>query len=135
MKKLILRTFIFISLFLVFNINEIDSNSDKILYYDSSDIHVEDTFKVYLKNTNSNKLNEVLKILNIDVLNYTIEDKKYYARNINDLIEKFTKDKSIEEKIYYELNGVTIDSVTIYCEVDELMKFENLVKYDNILLE
>ncbi len=128
MKKLILRTFIFISLFLVFNINEIDSNSDKILYYDSSDIHVEDTFKVYLKNTNSNKLNEVLKILNIDVLNYTIEDKKYYARNINDLIEKFTKDKSIEEKIYYELNGVTIDSVTIYCEVNELMKFENLVK-------
>ncbi len=128
MKKLILKTFIFISLFLVFNINEIDSNSDKILYYDSSDIHVEDTFKVYLKNTNSNKLNEVLKILNIDVLNYTIEDKKYYARNINDLIEKFTKDKSIEEKIYYELNGVTIDSVTIYCEVNELMKFENLVK-------
>lgn len=128
MKKLILKTFIFISLFLVFNINEIDSNSDKILYYDSSDIHVEDTFKVYLKNTNSNKLNEVLKILNIDVLNYTIEDKKYYARNINDLIEKFTKNKSIEEKIYYELNGVTIDSVTIYCEVNELMKFENLVK-------
>ena len=128
MKKLILRTFIFISLFLVFNINEIDSNSDKILYYDSSDIHVEDTFKVYLKNTNSNKLNEVLKILNIDVLNYTIEDKKYYARNINDLIEKFTKDKSIEEKIYYELNGVTIDSVTIYCEVNDIMKFENLVK-------
>ena len=128
MKKLILRTFIFISLFLVFNINEIDSNSDKILYYDSSDIHVEDTFKVYLKNTNSNKLNEVLKILNIDVLNYTKQDKKYYARNINDLIEKFTKDKSIEEKIYYELNGVTIDSVTIYCEVNELMKFENLVK-------
>ena len=128
MKKLILRTFIFISLFLVFNINEIDSNSDKILYYDSSDIHVEDTFKVYLKNTNSNKLNEVLKILNIDVLNYTIEDKKYYARNIDDLIERFTKDKTLEEKIYYELKGVTIDSVTIYCEVDELMKFENLVK-------
>lgn len=128
MKKLILKTLIFITLFIVFNINEIDSNSDKILYYDSSDIHVEDTFKVYLKNTNSNKLNEVLKILNIDVLNYTIEDKKYYARNINDLIEKFTKDKSIEEKIYYELNGVTIDSVTIYCEVNELMKFENLVK-------
>ena len=128
MKKLILRTFIFISLFLVFNINEIDTNRDKILYYDSSDIHVEDTFKVYLKNTNSNKLNEVLKILNIDVLNYTIEDKKYYARNINDLIEKFTKDKSIEEKIYYELNGVTIDSVTIYCEVNELMKLEKLTK-------
>ena len=87
MKKLILRTFIFISLFLVFNINEIDSNSDKILYYDSSDIHVEDTFKVYLKDTNSNKLNDALKILNIDVLNYIIEDKKYYARNIDDLIE------------------------------------------------
>ena len=45
-----------------------------------------------------------------------------FTRNINDLIKKFTKDKSTEEKIYYELNGVTIDSVTIYCEVNELMK-------------
>lgn len=128
MKKLILRTFIFISLFLVFNINEIDSNSDKILYYDSSDIHVEDAFKVYLKDTNSSKLNDVLKILNIDVLNYIIEDEKYYARNIDDLIERFTKNKTLEEKIYYELKGVKVDAVTIYCEVDELMKFENLVK-------
>lgn len=128
MKKLILKTLIFFSLFIVFNINEIDSNSDKILYYDSSDIHVEDTFKVYLKNTNSIELNDSLKMLNIEVLNYIIEDKKYYARNIDDLIEKFTKDKTLEEKIYYELNGIKIDAVTIYCEVDELMKFEKLVK-------
>ena len=40
MKKLILKTLIFISLFIVFNINEIDSNSDKVLYYDKTDIHL-----------------------------------------------------------------------------------------------
>ncbi len=128
MKKLILKTLIFTFLFLVFNINEIDSNSDKILYYDSSDIHVEDTFKVYLKDTDSIKLNDSLNTLNIEVLNYIIDDEKYYARNIDDLIEKYTKDKNPEEQIYYRLKGIKIDAITIYCEVNELMKFENLIK-------
>lgn len=128
MKKILLKIFIFISLVLIFNINEIDSNSDKILYYDSSDIHREDIFKVYLKDTNSTKLESILKGLNINILNYIIEDKKYYARNIDDLINKYTKDKSIEDKIYYEVNGIKIDALTIDCEVSELMKLEKLVK-------
>lgn len=128
MKKILLKIFIFISLFLIFNINEIDSNSDKILYYDSSDIHREDIFKVYLKDTNSIMLESILKGLNINILNYIIEDKKYYARNIDDLINKYTKDKSIEDKIYYEVNGIKIDALTIDCEVSELMKLEKLVK-------
>lgn len=128
MKKILLKIFIFISLFLIFNINEIDSNSDKILYYDSSDIHREDIFKVYLKDTNSTKLESILRGLNINILNYIIEDKKYYARNIDDLINKYTKDKSIEDKIYYEVNGIKIDALTIDCEVSELMKLEKLVK-------
>lgn len=128
MKKLILRTFIFISLFLVFNINEIDSNSDKVLHYDKTDIHVEDTFKVYFKSINSNELDDILKYVNVDVMNYIVEDKKYYARDINELVKTFIKDKSIEDKIYYELNGIKIDGITITCEVNELMKLENLTK-------
>ena len=60
MKKLILKTLIFITLFIVFNINEIDSNSDKVLHYDKTDIHVEDTFKVYFKSINSNELDDIL---------------------------------------------------------------------------
>lgn len=128
MKKLILKTLIFITLFIVFNINEIDSNSDKILHYDKTDIHVEDTFKVYFKSINSNELNNILKYVNVDVMNYIVEDKKYYARNINELVKTFIKDKSIEDKIYYELNGIKIDGITITCEVNELMKLENLTK-------
>lgn len=128
MKKLILKTLIFITLFIVFNINEIDSNSDKVLYYDKTDIHVEDTFKVYFKSINSNELNDILKYVNVDVMNYIVEDKKYYARNINELVKTFIKDKSIEEKIYYELNGIKVDGITITCEVNELMKLENLTK-------
>lgn len=128
MKKLILKTLIFITLFIVFNINEIDSNSDKVLHYDKTDIHVEDTFKVYFKSINSNELDDILKYVNVDVMNYIVEDKKYYARNINELVKTFIKDKSIEEKIYYELNGIKIDGITITCEVNELMKLENLTK-------
>lgn len=128
MKKLILKTLIFISLFIVFNINEIDSNSDKVLHYDKTDIHLEDTFKVYFKSLNSNELDNILKFVNIEVMNYIIDDKKYYARNINELTKTFIKDKSIEEKIYYELNGIKIDGITITCEVNELMKLEKLTK-------
>ena len=128
MKKLILKTLIFISLFIVFNINEIDSNSDKVLYYDKTDIHLEDTFKVYFKSLNSNELDNILKYVNVEVMNYIIDDKKYYVRNINELTKTFIKDKSIEEKIYYELNGIKIDGITITCEVNELMKLEKLTK-------
>ena len=128
MKKLILKTLIFITLFIVFNINEIDSNSDKVLNYDKTDIHLEDTFKVYFKSINSNELDNILKYVNVEVMNYIIDDKKYYVRNINELIKTFIKDKSIEEKIYYELNGIKIDGITITCEVNELMKLEKLTK-------
>lgn len=128
MKKIILKTFIFITLFIVFNINEIDSNSDKTLHYDKTDIHFEDTFKVYFKNLNTNELNNILKYIDIDIMNYIIDDKKYYANDTNDLIKQYIKDKTIEEKIYYELNGIKLDGVTITCEVNELMKLENLVK-------
>ena len=128
MKKLILKTLIFITLFIVFNINEIDSNSDKVLYYNKTDIHLEDTFKVYFKSLNSNELDNILKYVNVEVMNYIIDDKKYYVRNINELIKTFIKDKSVEEKIYYELNGIKIDGITITCEVNELMKLEKLTK-------
>lgn len=128
MKKLILKTLIFITLFIVFNINEIDSNSDKVLHYNKTDIHLEDTFKVYFKSLNSNELDNILKYVNVDVMNYIIDDKKYYVRNIKELIKTFIKDKSVEEKIYYELNGIKIDGITITCEVNELMKLEKLTK-------
>ena len=73
-------------------------------------------------------LDNILKYVNVEVMNYIIDDKKYYARNINELTKTFIKDKSIEEKIYYELNGIKIDGITITCEVNELMKLEKLTK-------
>ena len=44
------------------------------------------------------------------------------------LVKTFIKDKSVEEKIYYELNGIKIDGITITCEVNELMKLEKCQK-------
>ena len=40
-------------MFFIFNLEEIDSNSDKILYYDRTNLNYIDTFKIYFKNTNS----------------------------------------------------------------------------------
>ena len=123
-KKIIL----FLLLLFSFNTLEVDSNSDKILFYDKSDLYLEDTFKVYLKDVNSIDLDNVLNDLNIRVLSYEIDNIKYYANDINELINKFVKDKPLEEKIYYENKGVFINSIVVNCTVNELIKLENLIE-------
>ena len=120
------KILIFFCFFFLFNTLEIDSNSDKVLLYDKSKIHEENNYKVYFRNTNSKELNELLNILDIRVLSYIIDDKKYYARNIDELTNIYLKDKSLSEKIYYESNGFYIDGVNIVCENNELIKLENL---------
>ena len=125
MKKLILKTLIFITLFIVFNINEIDSNSDKVLNYDKTDIHLEDTFKVYFKSLNSNELDNILKYVNVEVMNYIIDDKKYYARNNEILVNEYTKEMNQEKKALYKINGVKINALNVVCTVEELIKIEH----------
>ncbi len=122
-KKILL----FICLFFLFNTLEIDSNSDKILLYNKGDLYQEEYHKVYFYNTNSKELKNILNILDIDVLSYIIDDKKYYASNIDELTQKYIKDKSIEEQIYYDEYGIKIDSINIKCVNNELLKLEKLV--------
>ena len=38
------------------------------------------------------KLDDILKYVNVDVMNYIVEDKKYYARDINELVKTFIKE-------------------------------------------
>lgn len=121
--KKILLTFL---LFFTFNTQEIDSNNDRKLIYNRNDIHEEGKFKVYFRNINSKELKSTLDILNIEIINFIIDDKKYYVSSIDSLIKKYTSTMSLEEKIYYELNGLKIDGITIVCEIDELIKLENL---------
>ena len=46
-KKNIIKLLFMLSIFLTFNTGEIDSNSDKILYYDRTNLNYIDTFKIY----------------------------------------------------------------------------------------
>lgn len=121
-KKLLL---LFCLCFL-FNVGEIDSNSDKVLLYNKEHLYDESNFKVYFVNTNSNELKNILNILDIRVLSYIIADEKYYARDIDKLIEDYVSDKSLVEKIYYMNNGIQIDGINIVCQTNELLKLEAL---------
>jgi hypothetical protein len=76
---------------------------------------------------NSNDFDVITMHKNVDIISYIIDENTYYARNINSLIDEYTKDKSKEDKIYYELSGIKIDGINIFCEVDDLMKLEGLV--------
>ena len=125
-KKNIIKLLFMLTIFLTFNIGEIDSNSDKILYYDRSNLNYIDTFKIYFKDTNSYSLNNSLKKTNIQVISYTIDNKKYYARNIEELIKQYTKNLNNELKVYYHINGVKIDNITAICKVYDLIKLEKL---------
>lgn len=125
-KKNIIKLLFMLSIFLTFNIGEIDSNSDKILYYDRTNLNYIDTFKIYFKNTNSYSLNKSLKYTNIEVLSYIIDGKKYYARNIEELINVYAKDLNDELKVYYKLHGIRIEGITVVCKVYDLIKLEKL---------
>ena len=123
---IIKKLFLLFCLCFLFNIGEIDSNNDKVLLYDKEHLYDENNFKVYFVNTNSNELKNILKILDIRVLSYMINDEKYYARDIDDLINNYIEDKSLQEKIYYENYGIQIDGINIMSNTEELLKLEAL---------
>ncbi len=116
--------------FFIFNLNEIDSNSDKILLYDIKNTHNENKFKIYFKNyKNVYDLDKSLQGYRLEIISYIIDDKEYYAKDSFDLINKYTNDKSKEEKIYYEINGINIDGIVVKgenIEIIELAKREKI---------
>ncbi len=123
-KNIVFKFAIFLLLFFIFNLNEIDSNSDLKTLYNVDDIYEENYYTIYFKNINSHKLNNILKENNIKVLSYIINDKKYYAKNINELIEKFSNNLSLEEQIINNINGIKIDGITTRCQVFQIINLE-----------
>lgn len=122
-KKII----ILFCLFFIFDTLEVDSNSSKYLTYSMKDLYFEDNYKIYFNDVNSVDLKRALELVNVRVLSYIIEDKKYYARNIDELVNVYSADKDLERKIYYYNNGIYIDGINIVCDKNELMKLERLV--------
>ena len=126
--KTIIEIIIIILLF-IFDIDSIDSNSDKLLIYDRINIHDENNFNIYFKNSvNSYDLDNLFDGYNIKINSYIIDDKKYYVKDIISLIDKYTKDMSLEDKIYFKINGIIIDGLNVTCENDEIMKLSNIEK-------
>ena len=75
---------------------------------------------------NSIELDKILDKVKIAIVNYIIDDKVYYARNIDELTSKYNKDKELDEIIYNENKGIYIDGINIICEVGELIELEKL---------
>ena len=121
-KKILLS----LCLFFLFNTLEIDSNYDKSLVYDKNNLYEEDDHIIYFYDMDNNKLKSIINKLNIEVLSYTIDDKVYYANNIDDLENKYLKDKSLDEIVYYLEYGFNIDSIHVLCVNNELIKLEKI---------
>ncbi len=115
--------FILFCLFFLFNISDIDSESEKKLIYDVSKLYEEDNHLIYFKDLNSNDIYKFKKY-NIQILSYLIDGKKYYARNSEILVNEYTKEMNQEKKALYKINGVKINALNVVCTVEELIKIE-----------
>lgn len=122
-KKIILKLSILFCLFFLFNISDIDSDNEKKLIYDVSKLYEKDNYLIYFKNLNSNEIDKFKKY-NIEILSYLIDDKKYYARNSDILINEYTKEMNEEQKASYVVSGVKINAIHMVCTVEELIKIE-----------
>lgn len=116
--------FILFCLFFLFNISDIDSESEKKLIYDVSKLYEEDNHLIYFKDLNSNDIYKFKKY-NIQILSYLIDGKKYYARNSEILVNEYTKEMNQEKKALYKINGVKINALNVVCTVEELIKIEH----------
>lgn len=122
--KIIYKLIFIIILFFLINLCEVDSNSEKMVFYNNTNIHNEDKFKIYFKKSiNSHEIKKILNDYKMNVISYIIDDEEYYAWDIDRLIEKYIEDKNLEEKIYYKLNGINIDGINVICEHEEIRRF------------
>lgn len=127
MVIIIKKVLLFLCLFFLFNTLEVDSNSDKVLIYDKSNLYEEGYYNIYFDKVNSIKLEKVINDLDIRVLSYIIDEKKYYASSIEDLINKYTIDMDLKDKLYFENNGILIDGISVKCINSKLIEFESVI--------
>lgn len=121
-----LKIFSFFIFFFLFNIPYIDSNSTKRLIYNINDLSNIEYNTIYFKNANSNDLENIINKLNLSINYFIVDNKKYYVRNINILLEEYTKNKSLEDKLFNKINGIKIDGIKVKCSNEDLIELEKL---------
>ena len=119
-----MKIFSFFIFFFLFNTIHIDSNSSKRLIYDQNDLYDSNYNTIYFVNANSNDIRKILNYLNLEAMTYIVEDKKYYVRNVDILLEVYTENKSLEEKLLDEINGIKIDAIRVNCTNAELIEID-----------
>lgn len=112
---------------MLFNTLEVDSNSDKITYYDENNLYDMSFHTLYFKDLTSIKLDEIIKKYNINVFSYVIDGNKYYARSIDELSDIYYKNLSLSEKLYFDSNGYNIDAINVLCTNQDIINIKNIV--------
>ena len=123
-----MKIFSFFVLFFLFNTLHIDSNASKRLIYNKNNLYENNINIIYFIDTNTNELRDKLKNKKIEIISYIINDKKYYARNIDVLEEIYLKDENLENKIIYSIQGIKIDGIVLRCTNKELIELEKILK-------
>ena len=119
-----LKIFSFFVFFFLFNTIHLDSNSSKRLIYNQNDLYESNINTIYFVNANSNDIRKILDYLNLEATTYIVEDKKYYVRNVDILLEVYNKNKSLEDKLFNEINGIKIDGIKVNCTNAELIEID-----------
>lgn len=119
-----MKIFSFFVFFFLFNTIHIDSNSSKRLIYNQNDLYESNISTIYFVNANSNDIRKILDYLNLEATTYIVEDKKYYVRNVDILLEVYNKNKSLEDKLFNEINGIKIDGIKVNCTNAELIEID-----------
>lgn len=119
-----MKIFSFFVFFFLFNTIHIDSNSSKRLIYNQNDLYESNINTIYFVNANSNDIRKILDYLNLEATTYIVEDKKYYVRNVDILLEVYNKNKSLEDKLFNEINGIKIDGIKVNCTNAELIEID-----------
>ena len=119
-----MKIFSFFVFFFLFNTIHIDSNSSKRLIYNQNDLYESNINTIYFVNANSNDIRKILDYLNLEATTYIVEDKKYYVRNVDILLEVYNKNKSLEDKLFNEINGIKIDGLKVNCTNAELIEID-----------
>ena len=119
-----MKIFSFFVFFFLFNTIHIDSNSSKRLIYNQNDLYESNINIIYFVNANSNDIRKILDYLNLEATTYIVEDKKYYVRNVDILLEVYNKNKSLEDKLFNEINGIKIDGIKVNCTNAELIEID-----------